>query len=126
MTVTPDHLESIGPHQRERQRPDVCRYTLWVQQGPAAHLLDAGGAGAGQAKGPGRIKPPVPLLVPFDQDSVVSAVNGVGNGEGHEGLLAIGYWLLAIGYWLLAIGYWLLAIGYWLLAIGYWLLAIRK
>jgi hypothetical protein len=60
----------------------------------------------------------MPLLVPFDQDSVVSAVNGVGNGEGH--------WLLAIGYWLLAIGYWLLAIGYWLLAIGYWLLAIRK
>ena len=55
-----------------------------IEQGAAAHLLDAGGAGTGQPKLAGRKEALMTLLIPLDEDAVVPAVDGVGDGVHDE------------------------------------------
>jgi hypothetical protein len=80
MSITPVDAQSVSTNELERYRPDVCRYPDRVQQRAAAHLLNAAGAGTGQAEGAGRKESGVTVLVPFDQETVVPAIDGVGDG----------------------------------------------
>ena len=43
--VAPDHPDPVRPDQRDRDRPHIGRDPARIEQGPPAHLLDAGGAG---------------------------------------------------------------------------------
>jgi hypothetical protein len=93
--VAPVYSKSVGSYQLERKRTDVGWHQRRVKQGAATHFLDTRGAGAGQPERPSRKEPLMPGLIPFDEDTVVATVDGVGEGVVH------GYWQLAIGYWLL-------------------------
>lgn len=79
VTIAPVDSQAVGTHQPNRYRPNVARHTRGVQQGTPAHLLHAPGTGAGQAKRTGGEEAHVPVLVPFDEEAVVPAINGVGD-----------------------------------------------
>src|SRR4051812_8007304 len=87
MAVAPVDSESISPNQLERERTDVGWNRPGVEERAATHFLDAGGAGARQPERSSRKEPLMSLLVPLDEEPVVSAVDGVGDGVVH------GYWL---------------------------------
>jgi hypothetical protein len=82
MTVAPLDAEPIGADQGKRNWSDVSRNGGRIQDRQAAHLIHAGGAGAGQAQVTGGIHGMV-FGVPFDDDAVVPPLDGVGDGEGH-------------------------------------------
>lgn len=102
VAVAPIDPDAVGSYQSYAHRTDVGRYGCRIEKRCAAHLLDARCAGTCQPQRASRIEGIVPVLVPFDLQPVVLAIDGVGYG-------VQGYWLLAIGY-----DYWLWAMGYWL------------
>jgi hypothetical protein len=97
MSITPLDFEPVGTHQSNAHGADVSRHGCRIEQGVPTHLLDAGGAGTREPERSGGIEAHMTMLVPFDFQAVVLAIDGMWDG-------VHGYWLLAIGYWLLAIG----------------------
>jgi hypothetical protein len=108
MPIAPVDAQTVGADQLDRHRSNIERHPGGIEQRSPAHLFDAAGAGARQAKGTSRKETQVTALVPLDEEAVVATVDGVGDGGGFH-FEAIGYELLAMSYWLLAIGCWLLA-----------------
>lgn len=80
MAVAPVDPEPVGSHQLDGHGPDVCRDPGGVEQGPASHLLDALGAGAGQAELPGGVERLVASAIPVEQEAVVPTRDGLGQG----------------------------------------------
>jgi hypothetical protein len=99
VAVAPVHSESVRPNQLNRNGTDVGWNDRGVEERAATHFLDAAGTGARQPQGSSGEKPVMSLLVPFDEEPVVSAVDGVGDGVGFQGypLFAIRSWLFACG-----------------------------
>jgi len=75
------HPETIGPDQSQAQWAYIGRHLPRVEQRAPADLLNAAGAGTRQPKQPGREEGLVASVIPFDEDAVVAAVDGVGDGE---------------------------------------------
>jgi hypothetical protein len=98
VTIAPINPDPVGAYEGDTGGPDIRGNGGGVEQWPAAHLLDASGAGTGQAEGTRRIESLMGSLLPFDEDSVVAAIDGVGDHErkikrppGVEGLPACDY-----------------------------------
>jgi len=81
VAITPMHPETIGPDQSQAQWAYIGRHLCRVQQRAPADFLNAAGAGTRQPKQPGREEGLVASVIPFDEDAVVAAVDGVGDGE---------------------------------------------
>jgi hypothetical protein len=92
MPIAPVDAQTVGADQLDRHRSDVERHPGGIEQWSPAHLFDAAGAGARQAKGTSRKESQVTALVPLDEEAVVAPVDGVGDGvHGGYGLWAMGY-----------------------------------
>ena len=96
MSVTPLDPEPVSTHQSNADGTDIGRYGCRIEQRSATHFFDAPSAGACEPERPSGIEADMTVLVPFDLQAVVLAIDGVGDRV-HR-LLAVGYWLLAIGY----------------------------
>ena len=81
MTVAPLDSKAISADQLQGEGPNVRRYVAWVEQRPATHLFDTPGTGTGKPEGTGREEAGVTQLIPFDQETVIAAGNGIGNGR---------------------------------------------
>ena len=81
VAITPVHPETIGPNQSQAQWAYIGRYLCRVEQRAPADLLNAAGTGTRQPKQPGREEGLVALIIPFNENAVVAAVDGVGDGE---------------------------------------------
>ena len=81
VAITPVHPETIGPNQSQAHWAYIGRYLCRIEQRVPADLLNAAGAGTRQPKQPGREEGLVALVIPLDENAVVAAVDGVGDGE---------------------------------------------
>jgi hypothetical protein len=81
--VAPLDLDAVSTHESYAQGADVGGYGCRIEERFTAHLLYAGRTGTCEPEPSGRIEGLMPVLVPFDLQSVVLAVDGVGNF--HEG-----------------------------------------
>jgi hypothetical protein len=81
MTITPGDSQTVGAYQLERDRPNIGGNSRRVEQGATTHLLDAPGTRTSQAQGAGGKEPLMTVLVPLDEQAVVAAVDGVGDGR---------------------------------------------
>src|SRR5215213_8245315 len=84
VAVAPVNPETVGTDQSQAQRFDVGRHRSRVEQWTPADLFDAAGTGTGQPKQSCREKGLVTPVIPFDEDAVVAAVDGVWNREHGE------------------------------------------
>jgi hypothetical protein len=83
MPIAPVDAQTIGADQLDRHRSDIERHPGGIELWSTAHLFDAAGAGARQAKGTSREESQMTALVPLDEEAVVAPVDGVGDGECH-------------------------------------------
>ena len=84
--ITPLNPQAVGSDQGNRNRSDIAAYLRRIQQWPSTHFFDTSGTGTGQPELAGGIKPLVVANVPFDKDTVVAAVDGVGDWRRHQWL----------------------------------------
>jgi hypothetical protein len=90
MSITPLNLEPVRTDEANAERPNVERYGRGIEKRSAAHLLHAGRTGTRQPQRPRRIEAFMAVLIPFDLQSVVLAIDGV-----RYGVHVDGYWLMA-------------------------------
>src|SRR6476469_3310346 len=81
VAVTPEHPETISPNQSQAQWMDIGRHRCRVEQWAPADLLNATGTGTRQPKRSCREEGLVASVIPFDENAVVPAVDGVGDRE---------------------------------------------
>jgi len=81
VAITPLHPETIGTDKSQAQWAYIGRYLCRVEQRAPADLLNAAGTGTRQPKQPGREEGLVAPVIPFDENTVVASVDGVGDRE---------------------------------------------
>ena len=72
VAVAPRDTESVGAHQGGLHRADIRWYRGGVEQGPAAHFLHTGCAGARQPEPASRNVPFALAPLPFDPNPIVA------------------------------------------------------
>jgi hypothetical protein len=77
VAVAPVDPKPVRSYELERVGPNVRGYGGRIQQGPAAHLFDTGGAGTRESKGSSGIEPGMPDLVPLYAHTVRQAADGI-------------------------------------------------
>jgi len=86
MSITPLDLEPVGAHKGYAQGTDVGRDCCRIEKRSATHLLYTRRAGTSQPQHSRGIEAFMAILVPFDLQPVVPAVDGVGDGMLHVGI----------------------------------------